>query len=194
MRKSFMIFSVLLVLCFVLFSCSNNDSGSDPSAIVTPVPTQCGVTVFGYETDANEGTGITATCNADYILANIFTASSSGRIDELRVKLNASSNFIAALYEDNGGEPGSLLASSGVISGTAGWNIADITDINITLGTKYWIGVITQAKSYIMNSGSGNSEMVFSYPWSSASTTGIGTHSGWSAHSYKGIGYAYGCK
>ncbi|MHB8085603.1 MAG: beta strand repeat-containing protein [Dehalococcoidia bacterium] len=77
-----------------------------------------------------------------------FSATGTGNINVIRVKCWNSGNVKVAIYADNTGSPGSLLAA--VNTGTAvtpGWNSIPITSTAVTAGTYYWLAFIMDYES-----------------------------------------------
>jgi flagellin-like protein len=55
------------------------------------------------------------------------------------------SNVRTAIYSDNSNAPGTLLAASGSVAQTVGWNDLSVTGVTITQGAKYWLAVQTSS-------------------------------------------------
>ncbi len=70
-------------------------------------------------------------------------AAASGTISNLHFyTLTGGVTFDVGIYSDNGGQPGNLLASSGVSIDGSGWNTAALDNpVNISNGTNYWMAV-----------------------------------------------------
>lgn len=115
-----------------------------------------------------------------------FTAGATGRLTKVELNLktgtNPSQHLMVAIYSDSGGSPGTLLASSSIlsseISGTYAYEVARFIEApSVTSATSYWI------VAYMQTGGSGN------YYWSSttnATTAKTSVNSGgtWSTTSY----------
>jgi hypothetical protein len=79
-----------------------------------------------------------------------FNASASGNATQISVWVQsvAASNVLLGLYEDNSGTPGALKGTASLSSPTGGqFNTANLTaasgkDLNITIGTVYWVSVL----------------------------------------------------
>ncbi len=72
-----------------------------------------------------------------------FQAAKSGTIKEIRVYNSENSNYgMFAIYADNSGEPGDLLASTAsiLLNVIFNWKTISISDVAITAGSYYWIG------------------------------------------------------
>lgn len=88
-------------------------------------------------------------------------AAISGVVSELYIKANIYSgtlNAMVALYSDNAGSPGNVLASSGDTSLVNGWNIISVSPANVASGSTYWLsfnsnGTGTLKEIYRNNSG-----------------------------------------
>ncbi len=115
--------------------------------------------VMGYNTIAGSNTGTYISGN---MLAQRFTASSSGTISQISVYLvdTGPNVFKVAVYSDNAGAPDTLLATSagtGSSTTTPSWQTAAIS-LSVTSGVSYWFAVLG-AGNLIMNYdvvGSGN--------------------------------------
>jgi hypothetical protein len=76
-----------------------------------------------------------------------FTATSAGSAQSISVYVDSDSNasgLVAGVYGDNGGHPGTLLASGSTSSPTAGeWNVVTLNSTaNVLSGTTYWLAVL----------------------------------------------------
>ncbi len=84
------------------------------------------------------------------LFAQPVTAAVSGTLTEIRLKftITSSNNIIFGLYTDNGGQPGTLLTSSGspTLVGT-GLIALPVAAVSVTQGIPYWLAV------YISNIG-----------------------------------------
>ena len=80
----------------------------------------------------------TNTFTYNYAFFFRYSAVVSGSLNSIRVKSSKSASIKVALYSDSGGEPGSRLtaAEADVVDG---WNTINMPNINIVLGTYYWI-------------------------------------------------------
>jgi len=80
-----------------------------------------------------------------------FTAPSNMSIDttEVFVQSGNGGRIKMAVYADQGGLPGSLLATSGeVASAVTGWNAASLsTSLSLTSGTAYWLAFNTNSST-----------------------------------------------
>lgn len=88
-----------------------------------------------------------------------FTATENGSVTELAVYGDTGVGVPVklGLYEDNGSNyPGELLAATGEIASAAGWKTGAVS-ADITVGTKYWIGLIHTGGTFTSkyNAGTG---------------------------------------
>lgn len=146
--------------------------------------TPLGETVDQQQTSAT-GAADKSITTTDWIGAK-FTAGANGILDKVDVRLkqgtSPTQHVIVALYSDNSGDPGTLVATSSILSSSITSSYAYLSAYFIEApvvvsGTSYWVVV------YMQMGGSG------SYNWSSttnATTSKISSNSGgtWSATSY----------
>jgi hypothetical protein len=75
-----------------------------------------------------------------------YTAATSGSVTALNVYIDtgsAASSVVVGLYSDSSGHPGTLLTSGTISSPSSGaWNSVNVTSVNVTSGTNYWIAVL----------------------------------------------------
>ncbi len=170
----FIIFTVLFVQILSI-SCSNGGSTANPGP--TPTPIECTNSV-GYPIDQSYNTSLAA----GYIGGNKFSVPSEITIHGLNALLTKTSKCIIAVYDDNSGEPGTLLASTGVVTGKAEWNRFAVPDTVIPSGQEFWIVCTSEVSAVEMyNSGAATVYKHFEYPWSSSLAGGIGEHTGWAS-------------
>lgn len=119
--------------------------------------------VLGYDTI---GGSVTGGYSAPVQLGCKFTAGATDVFDEVVVWLQASTitgNFKVALFEDSVGTPGTLLYSSGAITGTltttGAWCTCPLNG-SITSGTTYWI-VVSCNVNFIMAFDGGGANQAF---------------------------------
>lgn len=119
-------------------------------------------------------------------LGQVFTPSTSGRLTRVDINIKTGTtptqHLIVAIYSNSGGSPGSLLATSSILSSTITSSYAYLTARfveapSVTSGTSYWV------VAYMQAGGSGT------YSWSSntsATTAKTSNSSGgaWSAAAY----------
>ena len=78
------------------------------------------------------------------------TASVSGQVSYLNVYLDASSTagqIYVGVYTDSNGHPATLLTQGSSSQPVAGaWNLLQVTAINVTAGTHYWIAILGTQK------------------------------------------------
>ncbi len=120
-------------------------SASQPSAVSAPISSSGrtgNATLLGDQNQAN---------NADSNAAGIaqafaYTAAASGTTTDIQLYVNSgttATELFLGLYSDNGGKPGSLLATGSISSPTAGaWNDVTVGSATVTAGTSYWIGLL----------------------------------------------------
>ena len=90
---------------------------------------------------------IAASVAADYHWSDKFVAAASGQMDLFRLKCSGTGYVKYALYADDEGSPGDLLAA--VNDGqavVAGWNELPFPPTQITQGTTYWLSFISNAQ------------------------------------------------
>lgn len=78
-----------------------------------------------------------------YWIANSFTAVSNMTVNRMNLYVsNASGNARFGIYSDNSGYPGTLLAQTGEISLSNGWNSGILgSSQNLTSGITYWLAI-----------------------------------------------------
>lgn len=127
-----------------------------------------------------------ASCTTSTWLGQVFTAGVTGRLTRVDVNVKQGTtptqHLMVAIYSDTAGSPGSLLATSSIVSSTITTSYQYLTARfveapSITSGTNYWVVI------YMQNGGSGT------YNWSSttsATTAKTSNSSGgtWSTTSY----------
>jgi hypothetical protein len=110
------------------------------------------------------------TWSSSFIVAAQFTAGSAANITDLyyRRQGDVAGAVALALYADNGGKPGTLLASGQVSSDAATWYDVPITPaVAVTSGTAYWIVSVCENDGVAnCNSGCGQSSLYAAYSWS----------------------------
>jgi hypothetical protein len=154
-------------LSLVFYFLSGCQSKNEPAA-PAPTPTVCSA-VLGNDTNTND-----ATIGAGFLIGTPYTAGSSATVAKIKAKLNDVSSFIAGIYTDNSGEPGTLLNQSAISSGTAGWNIIDIPATPLVSGTAYWLVFTAESAAVAMLSGgSSNTVKSYAYAWSSVTGSGL---------------------
>lgn len=107
------------------------------SSTATISQSTIGYTGVGDSTDSGDN---------NHILATKFTATSTGTISSLYTHIaspvgsGSNNKGQMAVYADNSGSPGTLLASSGDVTLTGGaWNLFSISPVNVTNGQTYWL-------------------------------------------------------
>ena len=75
-----------------------------------------------------------------------YTAEATGLLSEIKIKSPGSYNVKVAVYADNAGEPGALLAKKNTSTAVvAGWNTIALENSCLVIqGTDYWEAVITE--------------------------------------------------
>lgn len=100
------------------------------------------------------GTGEKSWTNVAVSSTEIFAqpfVSIAGLIVDIRVKMSASCNAKAAIYEDNGGVPSALVAESNSTACVAGWNVLPLTSSKpLTASTTYWIAIKVSITSRVL--------------------------------------------
>jgi hypothetical protein len=91
--------------------------------------------------------------NANHMNFEPYTSANNGTIGDLRIRCNSvpGAKIRAALYADNAGVPGTLLAySSELVSPTLGINTFQLNvQVPVTSGAKYWIAAISDTTGVI---------------------------------------------
>lgn len=104
----------------------------------------------------------------DYILYQSFTAISTGILSEIRIKASASGNAKVAIYANNAGAPGSLLASSASSVVSTGWNTIAVGPISIDSDTIYWLAYNSETDGSVNTIQTGGSSKYKSISFASA--------------------------
>jgi nucleoid DNA-binding protein len=115
------------------------------------VSNDIGTKLLGLDTDLSADTG------AGYACFNKFIAT-AGTTNAIKAWCRTSSNVKLALYSDNAGEPGTLLASTTAAFTAGSLNSASISNVTLTNGVSYWLGVNVETSggvSYESLSGTG---------------------------------------
>lgn len=182
MRKYILFLLAFAVVISLLPACSDQNP-------TTPQPTQC-VIVIGDKLDDEDGSW-----SPDYLVALDQVVTSNTTVHKLGVKLDNTANFILAVYDDNAGAPGAVLAQTAPQSGAAGWNEAAVTTTaSLTGGSKYWVVVITDVGAVASNDTSGEVQYL-SYSYSTAASSGMpGSQAGWSNFGGRTKVYAKSCQ
>ncbi|HPI04250.1 MAG TPA: hypothetical protein PKZ78_10470 [Candidatus Goldiibacteriota bacterium] len=134
MKKANSIIFIIFIVLFIQIlsiSCKNGDTSNPGPA---PTPIECTNSV-GYPVDQNASSFL----STGYIAGNKFSVPSEITIHGLNVLLTRTSKCIIAVYGDNSDEPGTLLASTGVVTAKAGWNRFAIPDTVIPADTTFWL-------------------------------------------------------
>ena len=77
-----------------------------------------------------------------YARASLIVPSNNGTLQTIGINVKTASDVIRlAIYDDSGGSPNNLLAETNDTSISTDWNDLNISAINITSGTNYWLGV-----------------------------------------------------
>jgi hypothetical protein len=85
-----------------------------------------------------------------------WTASYSGTLKIISIYGTGGGNCKIAIYADNSGSPGSLLAANNddtPVTANA-WTDISISDVNITADTVYWLGVANDTANGVTSSAS----------------------------------------
>jgi hypothetical protein len=96
--------------------------------------------------------------SGNYALYDYFVAIATGIVSEVRLYTGAVTGYgKVAIYSNNSGHPGTLLASgSGACSVANAWNVITLgTPISIVSGTSYWLGTCVSADDVVQQY----------YPW-----------------------------
>ena len=132
--------------------------------------------------------------NANQLLMQRFQAATTGSLKSIKVKMASGTpyNFKVGLYADSGGEPGSLLASTGSTPIVSGWNSIAISTVQIFAGTYYWIAVNSDSGSnfyYKSSSGKTFYEKELTFANSFPDPAGVG-YSAYTTYDYQfgGVG------
>ncbi|MFH1383206.1 MAG: hypothetical protein ABIH70_10035 [Chloroflexota bacterium] len=117
------------------------------------------------------GTGNVAATSGEspgYFLLDKYTASATGTVTNIGIKAIRGGNVKVAIYSDNAGQPGDLLAAVNTDSPVvAGWNSIPITATPVTLGTVYWLAYISDTPSiyYYINPAPGSESLYKATPY-----------------------------
>lgn len=126
------------------YNTSGTDYWADSSSFLAHDPRK----LFG----ANDQTGI-STMPGDTLVLDKWTmpeGATNIAATQIRAKCLASANIKVALYSDNNGKPGTLLANAAnAVPVVAGWNIINLPTTSINAGTDYWIAFISDNASVI---------------------------------------------
>ncbi|MBN2755277.1 MAG: hypothetical protein JXR81_10530 [Candidatus Goldbacteria bacterium] len=181
MKKS-ILFVLVSVFVIAMFSACADDSPASPGA-------SCGI-VIGDKLNNENGDW-----SEDYLVALDQVIASDTTVYKLGIKLGADSNYILAIYNNNAGQPGSVIAQTAARSGTTGWNEADLTSpVSLTAGSTYWLVAITDTVSITSNEDSGIVKY-YSYLYSDAASLGMpGGLTGWNDNSGRIKVYATSCR
>ncbi len=126
----------------------------------------------------------------DYFDLIQYKATSSGIINDFRVKTSGSGHVKVAVYADSSGAPGALLSRSDN-AGTAvsaGWNNISIDETTITKDNYYWLAFDADANIVCYNYSSswplswyGKTAIYSSFTFPQTAGTGFGTWTGYAA-------------
>lgn len=83
------------------------------------------------------------------------TALSSALLTEIRISAIHATNAMFAVYTDNAGEPGTLLASTSSAAVGIGDNTIPIGSISLVSGSAYWLGHHSNSATVLMQSTGG---------------------------------------
>jgi hypothetical protein len=127
----------------------------------------------------NYSTGTSGGWNNNFLIAQQHTAGSNTVISSLSLMVDGATNYCIALYSDNSGLPGNMLAWTGVqYASAAGWATASIPGTAVSSGTAYWIAVETE--SVMIHGAIGSLPVTYvSYPFSSIISTGLPASPAW---------------
>jgi len=180
--KKFILFVFVLTAVTAFFIACGDKSPAAPKA------DPCGI-VFGDILDDD-----ISYWNSDNLLALAYTPDSGKEINRLGVKLNADTNYILAIYDDNSGEPGDVLAQTSEQSGITGWNEAALASpVLLSAGVKYWVVSIAESAPIKANGSLGTS--YYSYSYSDAASLGMpGGLTGWVGNGGRIKVYATTCQ
>lgn len=93
----------------------------------------------GYRQDPTS----TANQSANEIVMIPISVTQTGTVTGLGLRVaGAGSQYRAALYADNAGNPGALLTSSSAMALTQGDNIASVTQVQVVSGMTYWLAIM----------------------------------------------------
>lgn len=175
------VFTLLTLGSF--FGCQSNPEAPEPTPTLV-----CDITM-GNPAD-NDDNGFVG----GYLLAASEVMASDKTIYRIGVKLSSATNFACAIYDDNNGEPNNMLAESGVIAGTAGWNEATIPATALTNGNTYWIVAISE-NTGIRDQDNVGSNMRLTYSWPTVAGSGMPTEqTGWVSGAFEMKLYGVTCQ
>jgi|GEM_PF-5295196 len=92
-------------------------------------------------------------------------AAVTGTICNIRIKLSGSSNIRVAIYSDNAGAPGTILAQSGSVACVAGWNVIPIAATALSAGN-YWLASQSLTTNVVLRNADAGSFAYNASPYS----------------------------
>ncbi|NOQ55625.1 MAG: hypothetical protein GQ477_02340, partial [Nanohaloarchaea archaeon] len=105
---------------------------------------------------------------SEYFILDKFTASANGTINTIRVHHNAPVKVKVAIYDDDGGEPGTLLnAVNTNQSVSSGWSNINFPSTQVTSGTVYWLAYASEADYHFWQQNTGGIQKFKSIVFSS---------------------------
>ncbi len=142
-----------------------------PTYTPTPTPPQTGSATFG----ATSIGGLSTTFYSGIPRAAQYTPSSSGTVTDIMLYITsngAGGHAQVAIYANNGGKPGALLAKSSSDTITSsGWHDFAGFNVAITAGTAYWLAFEADNANLVFhyNNGGANYYQGTGGPWGSYS-------------------------
>ena len=142
-----------------------------------------------------DGSDYNAAQSAGYFELEKFQAVKSGTLASIKVhSIYLSGKIKVAIYADNAGSPGALLAAASEASIVSGWNTISISgSVAIVSGTYYWLAHNTDTESLLSAKSSGGTALYKSATYSSFSFPDP-AGSGFTGDSYTYFVYGWGAE
>ncbi|MBN2755273.1 MAG: hypothetical protein JXR81_10510 [Candidatus Goldbacteria bacterium] len=186
MRKN-ILFGLAFISAIAVLSSCGGKTPAEPKPAAEAEPCEI---VIGNKIDDDNGYW-----SWNYLVALDQVVTSGTTVYKLGIKLKYDSDYILAIYDDNAGEPGVVLAQTAPQTGVIGWNEAAVTTpVLLSAGSKYWLVSITGFDSITDNTDSGIVKYK-SYLYTTAASSGMpGSLTGWNDNSGRTKVYATSCR
>ncbi|MCJ7514514.1 MAG: hypothetical protein MUO89_00885 [Dehalococcoidia bacterium] len=127
---------------------------------------------------------------ANNLMVSRFQSVASAPMTEFKVYANANGNVKAALYADNSGAPGALIAAvnTGQAVTGGGWNTLTFPSTNLVSGTYYWLATIHDTASAVTRSDESGARKYVAYLYSNSFPSPA--PSSWDAQDSLGMAFA----
>ena len=139
-----------------------NSAPATPSSMAATFAFFASGSAYRVNTGLNIQGSTSDTPAANYFLATKITAGQNLTVHNLNLYVqNATGSARFGLYTDYSGNPGSLLAQTSSITLVNGWNLGEITPINLINTTSYWLVVnFSSSGNYIYYNAIGTAKWV----------------------------------